>query len=406
MGITKYEENGREYYQVSVHVRSKKNRKVRAQKRLTGIVSVEEAEKLDKKWFQWACSEVAKRENDGLTWGEVIESWREWYNRFPSSRWDLGTVMDYMAIMRNWTPDWLDKPAGKLTVSDGFQMIEEARLKGASTRRLYQIKTTVNVIYRWGVQAGKIVGSTQSPVFGIELKKRDDDPLGEVLNRNEVAELLTRAERAEHDWFAVWKVAAYTGMRSGELEGLRKSDVDLVPRSVAHKLDATTQEKKQYGFLRVQRQWNKKIKGYGPTKGRMARTVPVSSHLYWFLVSYLEQNDFGSDEHGARVFPILSEHRRGQQASVLRVFCASEGLRSVKFHTFRACFATHLLAAGVPEIQVMKIGGWRDRETMMMYVRRSGIDEAGATEKLDFSSHAEESLPEVGSNVVSLFGQR
>lgn len=139
----------------------------------------------------------------------------------------------------------------------------------------------------------------------------------------------------------------------------------------------------------------------------MARTVPVSSQLYWFLVDYIERSDFGSDEHGVRVFPILSEHRRGQQASVLKVFCASEGLRLVKFHTFRACFATHLLAAGVPEIQVMKIGGWRDRETMMMYVRRSGIDEAGATEKLDFSSHIEERVPEViGSNVVSLFGQR
>jgi integrase len=405
MGIEKYVENGRELWRVRVHKRSGKNRKIRAQKRLKGIASEEEARKLDAKWTQWAYSTIAKRENDGLTWGEVIEAWREWYRRYPSDRWDEGTVRDYLAIMYNWAPGWLKRPAGKLTVADGFQLIEDAKREGASTRRLYQVKTTVNTIYRWGVQSGKIVGSTQSPMFGIELKKRDDDPLGEILNRDEVAELLYRAERAEHEWFPIWKTAAYTGMRSGELEGLRKSDIELVSREEARRLDVSSQEKKQYGFIRVQRQWKQRTKGYGPTKGRMARTVPISSQLYWFLIDYLERNDFGSDEHGPRVFPILPEHRRGQQAFILKVFCVSEKLRPVKFHTFRACFATHLLSAGVPETQVMKVGGWKDRETMMIYVRRAGIDEAGATERLDFSRKREEGPSEAGSNVVSLFGR-
>lgn len=404
MGVIAYNEDGKEYFKVTVHVRSRKNRKIRAQKLLVKIESREKAEEIFLKEYKKACAEVARRESEGLTWGEVVSSWEDWYHRYPSSRWDLGTVRDYISITRNWTPEWLNRPVSKLTLADGYQMIEEAKSNGASTRRLYQIKTTINVIYKWGVMAGKIVGSDKSPVFGIELKKRDDDPLGEILNRDEVAELLFRAESAEHDWFPVWKVASYTGMRSGELEGLRKCDLELVSVEEARRLDASMSEKKQYGFIRVQRQWNRKLKDYGPTKGRMARTVPISSHLYWFLVDYLK-NDFGSDQYGARVFPILDEHRSGQQARVLKVFCASEGLRLVKFHTFRACFATHLLAAGVPEIQVMKIGGWKDRETMMMYVRRAGIDEAGATEKLDFRPRVQEVLPAVGSNVVSLFGR-
>jgi len=146
-----------------------------------------------------------------------------------------------------------------------------------------------------------------------------------------------------------------------------------------------------------------KLKSYGELKARYWRTVPLNSRLYWFLVDYLEKNNFGSDEFGQRVFPILADLKRGHQAKVLRAFCTANGLTPIKFHTLRACFATHLLAAGVPEAKVMKIGGWRDRDTMMIYVRMAGIDEAGATEALDLRPR-EEIFPETRvSNVVNLF---
>lgn len=404
MGIKAYVEDGKEYFMVQIHIRSKSSQKIRVQKRLIKIATRVEAEDIYLKEYKKACTELAKKESEGLTWREVIEAWREWYKRYPSDRWDAGTVKDYIAMMYNWTPDWLNKPVSKLSVADGFQLIQEAKDKGASTKRLYQLKTTINVIHRWGIQAGKIVGVVHSPMLGIELKKKDDDPLGEILSVDQVSDLLLKAERAEHEWFPIWKVAVYTGMRSSELEALRKSDIELVSREEAKRLDAISDEKKSYGLIRVQRQWKKKENKYGPTKGRVARTVPVSSKLYWFLVDYLENNDFGHDEFGKRVFPLFVEHRGGRQAQVLKNFCASKGLPEIKFHTFRACFATHLLSAGVEEIKVMKIGGWKDRETMMIYVRRSGIDEAGATEKLNFE--AKKADVNSFANVVSLFGRK
>jgi integrase len=405
MGLTKYEENGKMYWRVYVHVRSRKNRKVRAQKLIVGVASEDEAHKLDKKWYQWACGEVAKRENEGNTWGEVIEAWETWYARYPSARWDEGTVRDYIATLRNWTADWLNKPAAKITASDGFHMIEKAKQEGATTRRLYQIKTTVNVIFKWAMEAGKILGVNHSPLFGIELAKKDKDALPEILNRDQFAELLERARLAEHEWYPVWKVDAHTGMRASELDGLRKEDIEMVPRDKAMELDRSDAPVKNYGMIRVQRQWKKKLKTNGDLKGRYWRTVPISSQLYWFLVDYLE-NDFGSDEFGRRVFPILPELRRGQQAMVLRSFCVSEGLKTIKFHTLRACFATHLLAAGVAEAKVMKIGGWKDRETMMIYVRMAGIDEAGATEALDLKPKQEPQADAAFPNVVNLFQKR
>jgi integrase len=404
--VRSYIENGTEFWEMHTQNQSRINRKIRKQKRIRGIATREEAERLEKKWFQWCCMQVAKAESEGLLWGEVIDAWEAWYDRYPSNRWDRGTVKDYVAILNNWTEFWLKKPAKELTVADGFEMIEEAKKAGASTQRLYQIKTTVNTIYKWGMGSGKIHGKDHSPMFGIELKKRDSEQLPEILSKDEVALLLALAEKAEHEWFPVWMTAAYTGLRASELEGLRREDFELVPVEVAKALDRSDDATKNYGSIRVSRQWKKKEKGYGPLKGRYWRTVPVSSRLYWFMVEHFEKTDFGSDEHGKRVFPLLSELRRGQQAAVLKVFCAHENLRLIKFHTFRACFATHLLAAGVPEVKVMKVGGWRDRETMMMYVRRAGIDEAGATEKLDFSVRKAPMMPAVGDNVVSIFSRK
>ncbi|MGE0764535.1 MAG: tyrosine-type recombinase/integrase [Bdellovibrionales bacterium] len=405
MGVTKYAENGKDFFKVYIHVRSPKSRKVRAQKLIIGIETEDEALRLDKKWTQWAYSQVAKRENDGLTWGEVVEAWREWYRRFPSNRWDEGTVQDYIALTRNWTAEWLDKPATKLTVTDSFELIEEARKKGASIRRLYQIKTTVNVIFKWGMGAGKILGKDHSPFFGVDLPKKGEESEPEILNRDEFANLLERARLAEHEWYPVWKLDAHTGLRASELDGLRKEDFEMVAKDKAMELDRSSDAVKNYGMIRVQRQWKKKLKCYGALKGRYWRTVPISSQLYWFLHEYLE-NDFGSDVHGRRVFPVLAELRRGQQALVLKSFCLSEGLKEIKFHTLRACFATHLLATGVSESKVMKIGGWKDRETMMVYIRLSGIDEAGATEGLDLRPKQEPIREVQMPNVVNLFRRK
>jgi len=41
----------------------------------------------------------------------------------------------------------------------------------------------------------------------------------------------------------------------------------------------------------------------------------------------------------------------------------------------------------------MKIGGWKDYKTMMIYVRLAGIEEAGATQGLKFEASASSDTP-------------
>jgi integrase len=105
---------------------------------------------------------------------------------------------------------------------------------------------------------------------------------------------------------------------------------------------------------------------------------------------------------GDSLLPPLSDWRNGLQATILRRFCQSNIIPSTKFHTFRACFVTQLIASGVPGTVVMKICGWKDMKTMQRYIRLAGMDEAGATEKLSFIPTDEA----VMERVVNLFDYR
>ena len=73
----------------------------------------------------------------------------------------------------------------------------------------------------------------------------------------------------------------------------------------------------------------------------------------------------------------------GQAGAILRGFLKEVGIdKDIVFHTLRACFATHMLAQGVNQATVMKIGGWKDIKTFQIYVRLAGVEVKGATDVL------------------------
>ena len=83
------------------------------------------------------------------------------------------------------------------------------------------------------------------------------------------------------------------------------------------------------------------------------------------------------------VLPRICKWEQGEQARQLRLFLKSIGLPEVRFHDLRASWATLLLSRGVAPSKVMSMGGWSDMKTMMIYMRKAGIDIKGATSCLD-----------------------
>lgn len=241
-----------------------------------------------------------------------------------------------------------------------------------------KLRSAINGLYAWAIDTRKLKSVSQSPAFGINTGiGREEEKRPEILTLSEIRKLLELAKGYNSPWYPVWAMALSTGMRAGELCALRWEDVDLENK-----------------LIHVRRSANKRLGQEGPTKGRYWRDVPINADLESLLL------ELRSLQRGSHVLPRIRELLSGEQATVIREFCESVGLPSIRFHTLRACFATQLLGASVAVPTVMLIGGWKSLKTMQRYIRLSGVEVQGATEGLRFIP------PRDAVKVVNLFGQR
>lgn len=191
---------------------------------------------------------------------------------------------------------------------------------------------------------------------------RTTEPLQEVLSIDQIRVLLAKAKQWEKNWYYVWAIAVFSGMRNGELYSLKWSDIDWDRR-----------------LIKVSRSFSVRHKKLKTTKSGTWRDIPISDELFSVLKELKMLT--GSLEF---VLPRMWQWAQGQQAEVLRKFCMQIGFPSVRFHALRASFATALLSRSVAPITVMKICGWKDVKTMQHYIRLAGVDISGATEGLKF----------------------
>lgn len=332
-----------------------------------------EALRTEKALVKELTMKVAQGEGHGFTWRMVVDKWAAFVDSpyFMDRKYNPSTVSDYVSMMRTWTKNWLDKPAAEISRGDGREVLDRVLAQGRTKAFQKRLKNTINMIFNWGIESKIIRGVTHSPVFGLKIVLKEDKK-PEILKLEEIRILLREARERNHPWYPIWTVALLTGMRNGELYALKWSDVDL-----------------EKGLITVQRSYNKRTKEFKSTKAGYWRTVPISEELKHLLLHLLQQQHGGG---GVRVglnsvgldfvLPRIELWGQGAQARVLREFCTALGLIPIKFHTLRACFATQLISSGIEPIKVMKICGWLDLKTMARYVRLSGVEESGATEKL------------------------
>ncbi len=234
--------------------------------------------------------------------------------------------------------------------------------EGLSYSRIKGIRSSINLVFKWGISFQMLKGVRNSPTEGVPIgiSKAAKPPL--ILNQQDLSKLINEARAANHEWYYHWALAALTGMRSGELMALHWSDVDITNQSI-----------------RVSRSYNARLRCEKTTKTGEWRKIPINKELEALLIELKARNP--NDDH---VLPNVSYWRRGEAAKPLRGFCKAIGVPQITFHTLRACFATHLLQKGVPVPTVQAIGGWREIKIMNRYVRMAGVDIAGATSALSY----------------------
>jgi len=366
MSIKSYFKNGKKFYEVFVKAKDKDGKQIAKRKR--GIKSERAAREVE---FN------IKQELTDQADGQQFWTWEKWHTecvqRMTFNR-KKATVINYDGRLKKWIPkEWNEKTIGSVTQSDVYQLIFETIGSQTSSHSLKSILKMIRRIFQMAVDEGILV---KNPTVGISV----DAPRGEqkVLTAKEAEVFLKSAKEINHRFYPLWAFALLSGMRSGEMYALKWTDIDL---------DA--------GIISVTRQWTNKD-GFGPTKTRENRVVPISPDLKQLILELKMERQAESEF----LLPHLKEWTNGEQAQVTKDYCHGLGISEVKFHDLRATFITNLLAQGVPLVTVMAIVGHRKMSTTDVYLRLAGVSVKGATERLGYS------LPQAQIAKVLQFGSQ
>lgn len=343
MAINKSKKDGQIVYDVFVKVRDSMG-KQRALRR-SGIKSERTAKEIERElWIQ------LDARKDNWRWSEWVAHFVERY-RIQFCR---STYLNYKLALEKWVnPVWNNRPLEEITPSDVHKMVFET-ITGMSDHSRKTMVKIIKRVFSMAVEDGIIA---KNPAIGIKIRIAETNQA--VLNKSEVDILLKEARAVDHRFFHHWTLALMTGMRSGELQSLRWTDVDF-----------------ETNKIKISKSWSR-FNGEGPTKTAKNRVCPMSQECRLFLQELKLQT--GNTDH---VLPRLWEWEQGQQAKVLKDFCKGIGITPIKFHDLRATFITQLLSNGVALAKVMAIVGHSSLKTTQGYLRLCGMDVEGATESL------------------------
>lgn len=276
------------------------------------------------------------------TWEKTVEMWgQDALNRGLTAK----TVETYNYSLRAFTfGSWKGRLIDTITTDEIRFLILD--IGGRSNQRKNACLKYTRAVFNFALEKGYI-NRNPTPKLTFSIGEK----IKMALSRTQAEKLLDQAKAMESEWYPHWVAAMYTGMRSGELHALTWDKIDFDRKTIL-----------------VNCSWSKK-NGLKSTKSGDDRLVPLADDLATVLRE-LKLNSEGCPY----VLPRLAKWDKGEQARELRYFMAGIGMESVRFHDLRATFATLLLQNGVEPIKLMKAGGWKTLKTMMIYIRKAGVD--------------------------------
>ena len=183
------------------------------------------------------------------------------------------------------------------------------------------------------------------------------------------------ASTAGHRWAGVWALVATTGMRRGEVLGLRWSDVDLAAGTVT-----ISSTRVRYGTT---------VTTSTPKTAAGHRTISVGPKVAAALEGVAAGPTVGADGDGRRMAEPRRPRRHGGRrfgpeprgvSNLFGALCRRAGLRPIRLHDLRHGYATAALASGVPVNVVSQRLGHADiTVTLEVYAHvLPGDDESAA----------------------------
>jgi integrase len=231
------------------------------------------------------------------------------------------TVRDYRGVIDGYLlPAFAEKPIESITpdMIDSYKekLITEGRL---SNRVIVRHLTVLHGVFK---RAGRVWGLERNPASADLVERPRLVYTGEYrAYEPEEVELLAANAHDEQD-AAIYRTAAYTGLRQGECLALRWRDVDFVT-----------------GLLHVRRNYTKGEEKV--PKGKRVRSVPMTPHVVDTLAR-LKERGYLTDDDDLVFSNTAGDHlcAMGLRRRYYKAVKAA-GLRRLVFHDLRHTFGTH-----------------------------------------------------------------
>jgi integrase len=277
--------------------------------------------------------------------GRQLIRHREWLGRKRS------TLQGYDSFLRiHLVPYFGERSLERIGPRDIEAFMCECRDRGQSVKTTLNYVGLLHGIFDYALRRGWVASN---PCKLVDKPRSEEvDPDIHFLDQAELDALLAAVP---DDYLGLvertmYRAAAMTGMRQGELLALRWLDVDWPARRI-----------------RIRRNF---VRGeFGtPKSKRSSRSVPLADVLGGDLDRLYQTSAYQADED--LVFAHPHTGRPMDRSKLLKRFKAAlraAGVREIRFHDLRHTFGTRMAAAGVPMRTLQEWMGHRDFKTTLIY---------------------------------------
>lgn len=241
------------------------------------------------------------------------------------------------------------KRAAEVTRNDVSHLRDQKLAAGLSKATVKAVLAYTSRLYNWARIEGII--DAPNPVAAVEKPSLAGQELDyRYLSADEVDNLLAWTRENQPTEYPLYATAVYTGLRMGELFGLRWNDVHLDQRDA---------EERPAPRLIVRRSYR-----LAPKSGK-PRTVPINPRLLPVLRRWKEQAPPSGE---GLVFPEANGSMRSKDKDYgFKAAMAGAGCHDVGFHGLRHTFASHFMMAGGNILTLQKILGHSSVNVTMKY---------------------------------------
>jgi integrase len=296
----------------------------------------------------------------GATVDDACDEYLRWIEHDRGRK--RSTVGDYRSTLDvHVRPVFGAQPVEDLTSQDIERWVAELRASGRLSNRTVQ--KAVTILHGVMERARKHYGLPANPVAGVERPRPATRLEIDVLSPVEVSQLVVAAE-SEAD-AALFAMAAFTGLRQGELIALRWQDIDFAAATIRVTRAYT------HGQLTT-------------PKSNKSRAVPLAAELATRL--HALHREAGCPAPGSLVFPGPGGDFQIARLLQRRFLRALErgGLRRLRFHDLRHTFGTRM-AAHVDLLELREMMGHGSITTTERYLHYRPRDELAAKVAAAFS---------------------